>query len=142
MATKTAAQAAPAVQPRGNHTSVDAVQCRINFADAGLQTSSAADVILVGKIPNGSTLLMVDRGDHTVNADNVFPLTWHIDGVTLGSATAHTVGFISDNALPHTVSLSDDAVPQHTYLKATVGAITSATNAGSLSVTMFLTRDA
>jgi hypothetical protein len=48
---------------------------------------------------------------------------------------------IADNGLPHTVSLSDDAVPQHTYLKYTVGTITSATDVGSISATMFLTRD-
>ena len=138
MATKTAAQAAPAVQPRGNHTSVDAVQCRIAFD----VTASAGDVIIVGKVPNGSTLLAINRGDHTINADNVFLGTWHIDGTTLGaSSTAHTVGMIADNGLPHTVSLSDDAVPQHTYLKYTVGTITSATDVGSISATMFLTRD-
>lgn len=139
MATKTAAQAVASVQPRGNHTSVDAVKCRIAFDT----TASAGDVILVGKVPHGSTLLAVQEGDHTINADNTFLKTWHIGGTTLGaSTTAHSVGFLSDNGLPHTVSLSNDAVVQHDFLKMTVGTITSATDVGSLSVTMYLTRDA
>lgn len=141
MATKTAAQALSGVQPRGNHTSIDAVRCVVSLTSS----ASAGDVYVLGKVPNGSTLIGV-VGAGTAGggpgAGNDFLVTFDLNGVTLGSATALSSGFLNLPGCPETLSLSDDATPQYAYLKATAGTITSATATGSLSLTMLLTRDA
>jgi hypothetical protein len=135
--TRTAASAAPAVQPRGNHRSVDAVGCEISHVATA---TSSAGVILLGKVPNGSTVVgLVGGGATAANVD--MPITYSLNGVTLGSATALAVGPLTLAGTPATLSLTDGAVPQYAYLTGTVGTIVSATALGTLKVTMLLTRD-
>lgn len=142
MATYTATQAVSGVQPKGNHNGVDAVKSTLDLSS--IASLSATDVILWGRVPNGSTLLNVQQSNAGA-AGNALPLTYEIDGVTLGSATALSLGLLASGVLPMAVSLSDDALGSSNLsaiLKSTAGAITSATAAGTISRTMYLTRDA
>ena len=138
MATKTADMALSRVIPRGYHRGVDVVRCTISLT----ATTSAGDVFLWGKVPNGSTLLAIQMGNGG-SPDDLWPATYEIDGVTLGSETCMASGFPAGVNLgcPHTVSLSDGETPTFAMLKSIAGTITSASAVGSITTTMWLTRN-
>ncbi|MHC4342505.1 MAG: hypothetical protein ACYSX0_20105 [Planctomycetota bacterium] len=141
MATKTADMALSRVSPRGNHNGVDAVRCTLSLGAVG--TISAGDVVLWGKVPHGSTLLAIQT-NNSGSPDDDWPAIFHIDGTTLGAAshTCLATGFQGLAGLPFTVSLSGGETPRFSFLKMTAGTITSASDAGALSATMWLTRNA
>lgn len=144
MATITATQAITGVPVRGNHNGVDAIVSSIEMGAAPLVVSlSAGDVILWGRVPNGSTLLAI-QGGGAVAGLNVRE-TYDIDGSTLGSVTAGSrLGFLADGRVPHTVSLSDDALGLAGYttlVRSVIGTIVSGSAVGILSTTFYVTRD-
>ena len=136
MATLTAHTAVSGVQPRGNHAGVDAVLCEYSVAAA----ISAGDVMILGKVPNGSTLVGIYHKGYS-SAGNDATVSYSIAGTALGAQTGETAAWVENNNLPLLISLSDDAVPLYSYLKANVSAVTSATAGGVFACTMLLTRD-
>ena len=136
MTTLTAHTAVPGVQPRGNHAGVDAVKCEYSVAAA----ISAGDVMVLGKVPSGSTLVGLYHKGYSA-AGNDATVSYSLAGTVLGAQTGETPAWVAHANVPLLVSLSDDAVPLHSFLKATVSAVTSATAGGVFACTMFLTRD-
>ncbi len=144
MATITATQAISGIQPKGNHRGVDAVQSSLNLGGAGDPVSlSAGDVILWGRVPHGSTLIAIIPSGAVVGLD--VQETFVLDGSTLGSVNAASrAGFLADVRIPHTVSLSGDALGidgQNAMLKSIIGSITSGSGVGVMSTTFLVTRD-
>ena len=144
MATITATQAISGIQPKGNHNGVDAVQSSINMGGEGDPISlSAGDIILWGRVPNGTTLLAIQGGGAVAGLD--VQETFDLDGSTLGSINAASrAGFLADVRIPHTVSLSDDALGSdgfNSMLRSTIGTITSGSAVGVMSTTFYMTRD-
>jgi len=143
MATITATQAISGVQPKGNHNGVDAVRSTITFGTE-VVSLSAGDVILWGKVPNGSTLLGIQRGGGATGINTTE--TFIVGATTLtGSSTSAAIGLYDNAALPFTVSLSDDALGSSNLsamVKSVIPAVTSGSGTGVLSRTMYLTRDA
>ncbi len=143
MATITASQAISGVQPKGNHNGVDAVVSSINMGTGFPGSLSAGDVILWGRVPNGSTLLAIEGGGAASLILDVQE-TFILDS-TLGSINALSrLGDPLLPGLPHTVSLSDDALGSanlSAMLKSVIGTLTSATATGIMSTTFYITRD-
>lgn len=143
MATITATQALSTVSPKGNHRGVDAVKSTITFGNE-VTSLSAGDIILWGKIPNGSTLLGVQRGGGATGINTTE--TFLVGAKTLtGSSTTLAIGDYANANFPYLVSLSDDALGssgQSAMLKSLIAAVTSGSGTGVLSRTFYLTRDA
>ncbi len=144
MATITATQAIAGVPVKGNHNGVDAIVSSINMGTGFPGSLSAGDVILWGRIPNGSTLLAIQNGGPASLILDVQE-TFVLDGTTLGSINALSrLGNMSLPGLPHTVSLSDDALGSanlSAMLSSVIGTLTSATATGIVSTTLYITRD-
>lgn len=145
MATLTASQALSGVSPKGNHRGVDAVISDLVLPDVAVSLS-AGDIINWGRIPAGSRLLAIQRGNAgfavAINATETFM----IDGVTLtGSGTFLAVGNFDHASLPLLASISGDAVGDKDantqMLQSRVTVVTSGSGVGTLSRTFYVTRD-
>ena len=145
MATLTANQAQSGVSPKGNHRGVDAVISSLVFP-TDVVSISAGDVINWGRIPSGSRLLAIQRGNSGFAVPIVATETFMIDGTTLtGSGTFLAVGNFDHASLPLLSSVSGDAVgdkdANSQMLQSRVTVVTSGSGVGTLSRTLYVTRD-
>jgi hypothetical protein len=122
LSTLTSSLAVAGVQPRAVHAGVNVQTVQLVGSSRTL-----SDIIKLMKIPNGATVIDVYGMADTGEGQIVFKLGTNSSETAFGthtiSATANPASFApfrDDAVKPYKVSLSDDAVPQHEYLEATV----------------------
>ena len=136
MATLTGTACAIGVQPRnpvpGNFT--------VNFAYNATSTISAGDVILMGKIAHGVTIVngyliqeVGDTGSASLGIDDAVD-----DLITSGSTSAGALIRL-DHGIPYKVSVSDDATIRYHIVK--VGVDSDFTGSSTFRVILECTSD-
>lgn len=119
MATLTGTACASGVSPR----SVVPGTFNVSFAYTASTTVSAGDVILLGKIPHGVTVLDGwlkqeggDTGSVSLGIDDA------VDDLAISQSTSAGAVIRLDHGIPYTVSVSDDATIRYHVVKIGVDA--------------------
>ena len=128
MATLTGTACASGVQPRGVTPGNWTVSFAYKNSDRGQVTISAGDVILLGKIPHGATIVDGyviqsggDTGSISVGIDDA------VDDLVASQSTSDGALIRLDHGIPYTVSVSDDATIRYHVVKIGVDADYSTT---------------
>lgn len=135
MATLTGTACASGVMPRAVTPGVFTVSFAYKNSDRGQVTVSAGDVILLGKIPHGVTILdgwMKQEGGDTGSAS--LGIDDAVDDLIASASTSDGAVIRLDHGIPYTVSVSDDATIRYHIVKVGVDADYSTTTVFRVSL--------
>lgn len=127
---------AAAAQPQGLHAGPNQVVCRISIS----ATTSAGDVLRIGKLPNGAipTHAVFYAGAAFVS-NGIWKFGWSASQAALLSSKSYSLAVNhGDVALTANISLSDDARVMYDYIVAVPAAVITAGYVGNLVVSYLM----
>jgi len=141
MATLTGTACASGVQPRSIRPGTWNVAFSYTSSQRGQASISAGDVILMGKIPHGATVIdgyLIqsggDTGSLSIGIDDA------VDDLAVSQSTSDGLVVRLDHGIPYTVSVSDDATIRYHIVKLGIDADYSTTT--TFKVVLTCTTDA
>ena len=142
MAIATYTASSQTATPKANH--VGLTVAKGTFTLNGAASYSASDVVLFVKIPNGAWIIDGYINGTAGDTATIFKLgTAADDDLATAAATISTAAAQHNRfdgaVLPFKVSLSDDAVPQWTWLKGEIVSVGSSSVTMSVQVTVMYT---
>jgi len=126
---------AASAQPQTLHIGPNAVVCRISLS----ATTSAGDVLQIGKLPNGAipTDVVFYRGP-ALPDNTIWKFGWSASQAAFLTSRSYSAGeggaHRGNVALTASISLSDDAVVQYEHIVAVPAAVVSVGHYGNLVV--------
>lgn len=124
-------------QPEAVHAGLNSARCRVSIS----ATTSAGDVLRIGKLPNGALIDSVVFYAGAAHADNTI-LKFGVSGSEAAFLTSDTYsvangiyrGDVNPVNLVNILSRSDDAVQRFTYITCTPTSVVTAGHLGTLVV--------
>lgn len=144
MAVRTSTASSQTATPKAQHIGVTVA--RSTFTLDGAASTTASDVVLLVKIPNGAVIVDGYIQGSSAGAGDVWKVGTAADDnccsstITL-SATGQLVRFGGATTLPFKVSLSDDAEPKWTWLKAENISVGSSSTTLSMACVVYYSMD-